>query len=263
MCSNKNVSLTQMDYYAYRLHIKMNESGVLHRACCLFQEFIVDAYAQIENARLLWFRLNQSGIHAEEYTCLINAVANGEDLNNVGRRVILPSSFIGGPRQMSQLYHDAMAIVRNCGKPDLFITMTCNPRWPEIRDALLPNQTAKDRADIVARVFKLKLDAMCHDLFKCHVFGRVVGRVHVIEFQKRGLPHAHILVILHPDDKPRTNSQIDQIVCAEIPDKDQYPELFATVTSNMFHGPCGKFKPDAPSMENGKCTKRYPRHYLD
>jgi hypothetical protein len=106
---------------------------------------------------------------------------------------------------MSQLYHDAMAIVRNCGKPDLFITMTCNPRWPEIRDALLPNQTAQDRADIVARVFKLKLDAMCHDLFKSHVFGRVVGRVHVMEFQKRGLPHAHILVILH---RPRASSSV-------------------------------------------------------
>ena len=33
---------------------------------------------------------------------------------------------------------DAMAIVRAFGKPTLFITITCNPTWPETADALLP-----------------------------------------------------------------------------------------------------------------------------
>lgn len=47
---------------------------------------------------------------------------------------------------MNARYQDAMAIVRNCGKPDYFITMTCNPKWkvqiPGCEDeelALTPN----------------------------------------------------------------------------------------------------------------------------
>jgi hypothetical protein len=60
---------------------------------------------------------------------------------------------------MGQLYRDAMAKVRKFGKPNLFVTFTCNPKWKEITDALFPRQTAKDRPDLVTRVFNLKLDA--------------------------------------------------------------------------------------------------------
>jgi len=174
------------------------------------------------------------------------------DLSNVGNISILPSSFKGGPREMWQLYQDAMAIVRYCGKPDLFITMTCNPLWPEITAELFPGQTAQDRPELVARVFKLKLNALLHDLTKNNVFGRTVAFIYVIEFQKRGLPHAHILIILDSRDKPRTPAEIDSIVCAEIPNAATHPVLYETVTSFMLHGPCGTAMPTAPCMEDGK-----------
>ena len=57
---------------------------------------------------------------------------------------ILHSSFTGGPRYQHQLYQDAMGIVHCFGKPDFFVTFTCNPRWQEITDALLPRQTAEN-----------------------------------------------------------------------------------------------------------------------
>jgi hypothetical protein len=60
----------------------------------------------------------------------------------------------------------------------------------------LYGQLPKDRPDIVAKVFKQKLDASMNDINKYHIFGVTVAHVHVIEFQKRGLPHAHILIIL-------------------------------------------------------------------
>ena len=53
---------------------------------------------------------------------------------------------------MQQLYQDSMAIVREFGKPDLFITVTCNPRWSEITNELLPNQLPGNRLDLIARV---------------------------------------------------------------------------------------------------------------
>ena len=52
---------------------------------------------------------------------------------------------------MQGLYHDAMAVIRKLGKPDLFITFTCNPKWPEILTAVCVGQTASERSDIIAR----------------------------------------------------------------------------------------------------------------
>jgi hypothetical protein len=86
---------------------------------------------------------------------------------------------------MHQLYLDAMAIVCNKGHPDLFITFTCNPNWPEIQNALPPGCTTQDRPDLVARVFHLKLKILMTDLTKKMILGRVIGHVHTIEWQKR------------------------------------------------------------------------------
>ena len=98
-----------------------------------------------------------------------------------------------------------MAIVCHYGKPDLFITFTCNPQWPEIIQSLLQNQVPADRPDIVARVFKLKLKSFLQDIYysKKPVFGQMCAIIYVIEGQKRGPPHAHILAICSENSKPR------------------------------------------------------------
>ena len=71
----------------------------------------------------------------------------------VGRPVILPSSFVGGARAMQMNYQDALAIVREYGKPDFLVTFTANPAWPEIRNNLAPGEHVVNRPDLVARVF--------------------------------------------------------------------------------------------------------------
>ena len=60
--------------------------------------------------------------------------------SDAGKMIILPSTYINSPRHMTQLYQDSMAIVRDLGPPDLFVTVTCNPNWIEITRELLPNQ---------------------------------------------------------------------------------------------------------------------------
>jgi len=52
---------------------------------------------------------------------------------------------------------DAMTLVARFGKPEFFVTMTCNPYWDEIVQQLLPGQMPQDRPDIVARVYRAKL----------------------------------------------------------------------------------------------------------
>jgi hypothetical protein len=74
-----------------------------------------------------------------------NENSTGNYMTKAGLKVVLASSFIGGPRHMAQNYYDAMSIVRRYGKPDLFVTFTCNPFWPEIQRELLQNQTASER----------------------------------------------------------------------------------------------------------------------
>ena len=46
-----------------------------------------------------------------------------------------------------------MSIVNGYGKPDLFITMTCNPNWKKMSENLEHYETAIDRPDIAVKVF--------------------------------------------------------------------------------------------------------------
>ena len=204
----------------------------------------------------------------ELYSGLADAL-HGQDYNvdgaQIGKKVILPSSFIGSARYQHQLYQDAMAIAQHYGKPDLFITFTWNPRWEEITGALLDNQSPCDRPDIVACIFKLKLQALLHDLYYgCYpVFGRMSTLIYVVEWQRRGPLHAHILAICDPASKPHSPEDYDKIVCAEIPNSKTHPRLHAVVTKFMMHGPCGVANPKSPCKIDGNCSKKFPKDYVN
>ena len=81
-----------------------------------------------------------------------------------------------------------MAVVRKHGKPDLFITFTCNPRHPDILENLLPGQQPKDRPDIVARVFEGQVEEILDDLKLKQIFGKPAALVYTIEFPTKRAP---------------------------------------------------------------------------
>nr|GEV82031.1 hypothetical protein [Tanacetum cinerariifolium] len=85
--------------------------------------------------------------------------------------------------------------------------------------------------------------------------------VYTIEFQKRGLPHCHILLWLETEDKITTTRKIDEYISAEIPNKDKDPELHQLVTDHMMHGPCGADNPSCHYTIEYKCTKKFPRQF--
>jgi hypothetical protein len=258
--------LTQTRYVAYRLQVRRAEYSALLRGGRLLQRYIVDMFASIDQGRLFWFRRNQSTIRACLYSGLEDAVVQGDenvDLHTLGQRFLLPSSYIGGPRHMQQRFQDSMAIARYFRQVDIFMTMTTNPLWTEITRELLPGQTAYDRPDLVSRVFQMKKKAIVDFVYKNGIFGRAVAYVYTIEFQKRGLPHMHNLIFLKEPYKLNTTEAIDSCISACWPDPQSQPLLFETVKRCMVHGPCGTANPNSPCMENGKCTKGYPKPFTE
>ncbi|KAF7350019.1 ATP-dependent DNA helicase [Mycena venus] len=238
--------LTQIRYYAFRLFPRADEFSTLLHGGRLLQQYMVDAFASVDQNRLSYLRHNQKKIRASLYNGLEDAISNRDDdvdLNELGKRYILPSSYTGGPRHMQQRYQDAMAIARFFRKVDLFVTVTANPQWPEITRALFRGQTSYDRPELVARVFELKKRLIIKEIHEDGVFGECAAYVYTIEFQKRGLPHMHMLIFLKHPWKLLSPDDIDSIISAKWPNPETQPLLFETVQRCMVHGPCGPLNP--------------------
>ena len=102
------------------------------------------------------------------------------------------------------------------------------------------------------------LSIKCNDK-KSNKFEIFNAVLYTIEIQKRGLPQAHILILLKDKSKCHDPSQIDDIICSKIPDKDEDPEAYVAVENYMMHVPCGEANTKSPCMVDNKCTKHFPK----
>jgi hypothetical protein len=252
--------VTLRQYYSFMLQDRPNPDHFLMQGKRLLQEYIVDAGAKIEDNDLRFQEYNQQALRADKYASITAASLDGYT-GTLGRHFskpqVLNKSFRNSPAQKRSKCKDFMAAFKHHGGVDAFITMTANPNWPEVQGALQAGMDAKDRQDIVCRVFKLKLEILKNQLEngilgpKAHIGG-------VVEFQKRGLPHAHIAVAFDTDSKLMAGREVDLLVCAEIPDPAIHPILHASVLRHHVHT-C-KCAPGEPGscMENGRCKKNFP-----
>lgn len=181
--------VTMREWFSFMIQDRPNVQSLLLYARKLFQQFLVDGYTMVESQRLSYLRNQQTKLRCDSYRNLSNAVNEGQtDASTSGKRIVLPSSFTGGSRYMMQKYLDAMAICKTFGYPDLFITITCNPKWPEITRFLQDKDlNPEDRPDILCRLFKIKLDQIIVDFKKDMLFGAVQAGIylfidHVIYF---------------------------------------------------------------------------------
>ncbi|XP_035835715.1 uncharacterized protein LOC110897674 [Helianthus annuus] len=263
--NKKRTNCTMREFFAYRMQDRRNQFSLILNSKRLFQQFLVDAYTMIESERLSYIRYQQKDLRSDTYESLRKLKTHGQDdISKAGKHIFLPSSFTGGARYMMQNYLDAMALCKCFGYPDFFITITCNPKWPEVQRFLKDtNLSPEDRPDILSRLFKIKLDSICKDLKKNHLFGKASAVVYTIEFQKRGLPHAHLCLFMEPESKLPTVDHVDAFICAEIPDRNQDPELFMLVKEYMIHGPCGNARLSSPCMVDRKCSKGFPKDFQD
>ncbi|XP_076047233.1 uncharacterized protein LOC143028748 [Oratosquilla oratoria] len=135
-----------------------------------------------------------------------------------------------------------------------------NPKWKELT---LYGDTINvcNRPDIVSRVFKLKVDQLMRELLTDKIFGEVSAHLYSIEWQKRGLPHVHILLWMK---RKVTENTVSSLISAEIPDKKKHPELYDIVTINMIHGPCIGYDESSvccngKKNDRGTCQKDFPK----
>ena len=118
-------------------------------------------------------------------------------------------------------------------------------------------------------MFRQYLNTFISDLWENGVLGRGIARVHVIEFEKQGYPHVHILLTVRQEDKPQDvrwifdSVIIDSVISAKIPNREELPLLWDTVSSSMMHGPCGEDNPGNVCMRNNKCSKDFPKDFRD
>ena len=113
---------------------------------------MVDDYLAVESSRLDFIRKNQTKCRVDclrgRYDHVYNQPPQSPQIHNPGIPFYLPSSFQGSRRNMTESYHDAMSIVRTLRKPDLFVTFTCNEKWPEITSSLNPIHTRTSRGSV-------------------------------------------------------------------------------------------------------------------
>ncbi|KAG4947462.1 hypothetical protein JHK87_043469 [Glycine soja] len=203
----KRNCLTMRKWFAYRLQCRSNESKTLLYSRRLFQQCVVEGLQ-----------------HSLDDGCTKGL--------NKGKRVIFPSTFVGSPRYMDQLYFDGMIICSHVGFPNLFITLTCNPNWFQIHRLLNPlNLKATDRPDIISRVFKLKYEQMLMDLTKNQMLGKVIAY------------------------------EIYRIISAEISSQQDDPKLHSLVKNHMVHRACGISRAESSCMKEGKCSRFYPKMF--
>ncbi|XP_022847664.1 uncharacterized protein LOC111370209 [Olea europaea var. sylvestris] len=222
------ITVSCREYYCYKLQIRCVNNCILLHAGRLLQQYVVDIYVKIETVRLDYFRNNQKVIRAELYRGIVDSVQNGENKDyKIGKSLVLPSCFIGGPRNMTKRYMDAMSLVQRYVKPDVFLTMTCNPNWREIKCELKHSDEIQNIPDLLVQIFRAKFEELKTDLVKRKLLGPISAYVYKYQTKK-------------------------------------YPYLHATVVKHMMHDPCGNFNHKNVCVEkNFVCKNKYPRDYIE
>ncbi|KAF8083395.1 hypothetical protein N665_0776s0020 [Sinapis alba] len=232
---------TMREFYAYQIQTRPTEGMGSIKSGRLLHQYIVDAYIATEQERLRFISLNQKN---SKLICIVMYVM---------------------PLKAETLMHHSLAERSFYLRHLRVVLVTANPNWVELSQHLdaYGGESANSRPDLECRLFKLKLDEMVSDFKKGVFFPKTSAVVYTIEFQKRGLPHVHILLWLEGMKKEVTPSMIDEYISAELPDKDVDPDGFALVERHMIHSPCGKKRPKSPCMNKGECTKAYPKPLAD
>ena len=200
---------------------------------------VVDFVNRMDNDPRRPHRLTRAVDVRKHYQDLITRKMPGYQL---GRLVRMPPQIKQSEIYRKRAFANAMDLVREKGSPALFITLTANPQWKDYL-AVCEQQNANplDAFDLMNHVFLIKLKEMMRHILGPHsgdgIFGKCVGYIMSLEHQKRGPPHAHLLVILAKEAHEFTAAWVDRFISAQIPDPKDKDDcgLYNIITSYNLH----------------------------
>ncbi|CAG8740328.1 23639_t:CDS:2 [Dentiscutata erythropus] len=182
-----------------------------------------------KSERLNYLRFNQDKLRKELYQGLYDSYYSGiTNASNIGTQTVLTSSFMGSSRDLYQRYQDSMALVQTFGKPDLFITITCNSKWTEVSSELLQVQNSQDRPDITEscwRIFSFDMSQINPSVVRLQIY----------------LPHQQTVIFSQ-------NTELNNII-----NDDQYKK---TILTKYF-----KINKNDPNAKN-YFYHEFPRYYV-
>ncbi len=126
------MKLTHSMFYSWRMFQRRDEFSTVLSGGPLLQHYLVDQFCKMEAERLSFLLHNQQSLTALRE--LLGVSGGPNDESKAVRSeclVVLSSTYIRGERYMLQKMHDIIATSNKMGHPDIFLTMTCNPNWPE------------------------------------------------------------------------------------------------------------------------------------
>jgi hypothetical protein len=231
-CDENQVQQHGIDIIMRQL-LRVNRHILMDR---LSQYWLLDLFSRVRDDRLsvieqLQERIFMGQTRQEKKIYSADNDIDEEERRGAGyidepkRSSYLPDSVHGSQRHMSNLAKNALVLVSEFGCPHVFLTLTCNPEWQEILSQLLTGQTAFDRPDVTVPVFKSRLDKFKTNIRNQKYFQsrEVIYLLHVIEYQYRGLPHAHMVFRLNNAQDTNASNQndlfefVDQNFTAEMP----------------------------------------------
>jgi hypothetical protein len=208
--------LTLLRFARFQLQVRTG-FNTLQYAGRLKQEFIVDLACQLLREKLSFVR-------------------NTEAVNGSMCRIA------GSPAWAYQKYENLASLSTRYGPPQLCITFTASPHWKEVIDEI-GLKPAADHADVVVRVFYLKLRRLLRDIRGESIFGATEYLVASVEFQHMGLPHAHVLVRLASEP---TQLEWDAMSSQLGPMDDMPPSLARAIRQHHMEG--GNIQPYNPYL---------------
>ena len=114
-----------------------------------------------------------------------------------------------------------MVLVHKFGKPDLFITMTCNELWEEIVNNIGVNEKVIDRR---LKLFNQKVKELNNEIVNKCIFCKCMAFTYAIKLQER-----HILIFIDAEDKLHNANEVNKNIGSEIPDNVNNPRLYKIV----------------------------------
>jgi len=98
----------------------------------------------------MYSRIEEERLNYIQWSRLSMAQDTDQSGDSSSIDIELPASFLGSRKWASGETADSLALPHAYGKPSYFITMTCNPEWPEIQDRLQPGQNVSNIPVVVA-----------------------------------------------------------------------------------------------------------------